>query len=162
MKNKITQSYIDKDRRGFIEKVVGGSIAGSLMLMIPMSSDLFGKVLGKDPNEVGIDTSKNYTFMIDVTACIGCGSCCIADRKENNVPDGQYRTWVERYVIDIYNTVYVDAPDGGEKGYSKPRTDIENTIKDAFLYQNFVICVNMLLVLKFVQLLRHLLLLMVL
>lgn len=135
-KNKITQSFIDNDRRGFIEKVMQGSIAGSLMLMIPMQSKLFSEVLGEDPKLAEtinpMDLNANYCFMVDVTACIGCGSCCVADRKENNVPEGQYRTWVERYVIDIYNTVYVDSPNGGEAGYSEPRKDIKEEIKDSF------------------------------
>ncbi len=130
---KIDQELIDSDRRGFIEKVVKGSIGGSLMLMIPMSSSLFSEVTGDKEVEIDpMNLDANYCFMVDVTGCIGCGNCCVADRKENNVPEGQHRTWVERYVIDIYNTVYVDAPDGGEKGYNEPRTDIEATIKEAF------------------------------
>ncbi|MDD3462330.1 MAG: 4Fe-4S dicluster domain-containing protein [Sulfurospirillaceae bacterium] len=133
---KIDQAYIDKDRRGFIEKVIKGSVAGSLMLMIPMNSELFAKVLGQDKKGLSLinptDKIKNYAFMVDVTSCIGCGNCCVADRAENSVPEGQYRTWVERYVIDIYNTVYVDAPNGGEAGYATPRADIKNEIKDAF------------------------------
>ena len=130
----IRQEMIDRDRRGFIEKVVGGSLGGSLLLMIPMHSSLFGEVLGESSELISLDESmkKNYCFIVDVTGCIGCGSCCVADRRENNVPEGQYRTWVERYVIDIYDTVYVDAPDGGEKGYSTPRDDIEAPVKDAF------------------------------
>ena len=48
METKITQEFIDKDRRSFIDKVVRGSITGSLMLMIPMSSDLFSKVISED------------------------------------------------------------------------------------------------------------------
>ena len=48
MANKITQEFIDKDRRGFIDKVIKGSIGGSLMLMIPMGSKLFAEVLNED------------------------------------------------------------------------------------------------------------------
>ncbi|MEA2027641.1 MAG: 4Fe-4S dicluster domain-containing protein [Campylobacterota bacterium] len=132
MKNKITQELIDSDRRGFIDKVVKGSIGGSLMLMIPMSSNLFAEVLSEDKNLKNsinpMNLKANYCFMVDVTSCIGCGSCCVADRKENDVPQGQYRTWVERYVIDMMNKVYVDAPDGGEKGYSN--TPIHETIEE--------------------------------
>ena len=129
----IEQEMIDRDRRGFIDKVVGGAIGGSLMLMIPMHSELYGDLLTEDPT-ISLDESKekNYCFIVDVTGCIGCGSCCVADRKENNVPEGQYRTWVERYVIDMVNNVYVDAPNGGEDGYSQPRTDIPNEVKDSF------------------------------
>jgi len=130
----IEQKMVDRDRRGFIEKVVSGSIGGSLFLMIPMQSSLFAEVLGDDKEAISLEENKNknYAFIVDVTGCIGCGICCVADRKENNVPDGQYRTWVERYVIDIYDTVYVDSPDGGEKGYSTPRDDIKEEVKDAF------------------------------
>lgn len=136
--SKITQEMINRDRRGFIEKVLKGGVAGSLMLMIPMHSKLFAEVLSEDAKlsdefkKIGVDPSKNYAFMVDVTACIGCGNCCVADRRENHVPEGVYRTWVERYIIDIYNTVYVDSPDGGEKGYNKPRTDIPHEVKEAF------------------------------
>jgi Fe-S-cluster-containing dehydrogenase component len=133
---KINQNLIDKDRRGFIEKVVKGTISGSLMLMIPMDSKLFADVLGEDIQALSLidptNKAKNYAFMVDVTGCIGCGNCCVADRKENNVPEGSYRTWVERYVIDIYNTVYVDSPNGGEAGYTTPREDIKEPVKDAF------------------------------
>ncbi len=131
---KIDQNLIDRDRRGFIEEVVKGSVGGSLLLMIPMSSSLFGEVVGVEGKSDlhPMDTKANYAFIVDVTGCIGCGSCCVADRKENNVPIGQYRTWVERYVIDIYNTVYVDSPEGGEAGYSQARTDIKEPVKSAF------------------------------
>jgi len=138
---KITQEMIDKDRRGFIDKVVKGTIGGSLFLMIPMQSELFSKVLeeevinGIKEELKPLDTKANYCFMVDVTSCIGCGSCCVADRKENNTPEGQYRTWVERYVIDMLNNVYVDSPFGGEKGYSNmPLNEAidKDKIKEAF------------------------------
>lgn len=134
---EIDQGFIDKDRRGFIEKVLRGSLKGSLLLLIPMHSDLFAQVLNEEKDKIislidPKDTRKNYAFMVDVGACIGCGSCCVADRKENHVPEGSYRTWVERYVIDIYNTVYVDAPNGGEDGYTHMREDIKEPIKNAF------------------------------
>ena len=31
--------------------------------------------------------------------CIGCGSCVRACKAENGVPDGFFRTWVERYLV---------------------------------------------------------------
>ena len=129
----IEQHMIDRDRRGFIDKVMRGTLGGSLMLMVPMQSKLFSELLSEDPL-ITLDESKQkkYCFIVDVTGCIGCGSCCVADRKENDVPEGQYRTWVERYVIDILNTVYVDAPNGGEDGYSQARSDIPNEVKKSF------------------------------
>ena len=38
-----------------------------------------------------------WGMLIDITKCIGCGSCVRACPMENNVPDGYFRTWVERY-----------------------------------------------------------------
>ena len=129
----IEQEMIDRDRRGFIDKIMSGALGGSLMLVVPMHSKLFGELLSEEPT-ISLDESqvKKYCFIVDVTGCIGCGSCCVADRKENNVPEGQYRTWVERYVIDMLGDVYVDAPNGGEDGYSQPRDDIPNEVKDSF------------------------------
>jgi Fe-S-cluster-containing dehydrogenase component len=132
MNVKVTQEIIDSNRRTFIDKVIKGTIGGSLMLMIPMSSKLFGEVLSEEAtlkNTINpMNLKANYCFMVDVSACIGCGNCCVADRKENNVPEGQYRTWVERYVIDMMNQIYVDSPNGGEKGYAN--TPLHETIKE--------------------------------
>jgi Fe-S-cluster-containing dehydrogenase component len=143
MKNniEINQNFIDKDRRGFIKKIIDGSIGGSLMLMIPMKSSLFAEVLSEDSNIKNsinpMNLKANYCFMVDVSACIGCGSCCVADRRENDVPEGSYRTWVERYVIDLLNTVHVDAPFGGELGYSN--IPLNETIKEADIKEAFFV-----------------------
>ena len=56
----------------------------------------------------------------------------MADRREYNVPEGYYRTWVERYLKDFESEVYVDSPHGGLDGYQSPRTDIEVEVRDTF------------------------------
>jgi len=135
MSKKITQEMIDKDRRGFIDKFLKGSIAGSMFVVIPMGAgDAFHELAGEKENELmKMKPNANYAFIVDITACIGCGNCCVADKKENNVPDGQYRTWVERYVIDMADNVYVDSPNGGLDGFNEPpKETILETIKDAF------------------------------
>lgn len=58
-----------------------------------------------------------YGYIVDTAKCIGCGICVEACRKENRVPAGCYRTWVERYSISIGGTIDVISPDGGEKGF---------------------------------------------
>ena len=50
-------------------------------------------------------TRQQFVFIVDISRCIGCGSCCVADKAEYQVPDGFYRTWVERYIIDVHDTV---------------------------------------------------------
>ncbi len=41
-----------------------------------------------------------WGMLIDVAKCIGCGNCVRACSKENDVPEGYFRTWVERYQVD--------------------------------------------------------------
>ena len=41
-----------------------------------------------------------WGMLIDIDKCIGCGNCVRACSTENNVPDGYFRTWVERYQIE--------------------------------------------------------------
>ncbi len=60
-----------------------------------------------------------WAMLLDITKCIGCGNCVRACANENDVPDGYFRTWVERYhVLDWpTETPVVDSPDGGKEGF---------------------------------------------
>ena len=123
---------INRDRRAFIKKVLNGTIAGSLLMVIPAGAmDVPEQILGMRA-EKGVFTKKKFAFVVDITRCIGCGSCAVADKNEYNVPDGNYRTWVERYIIDDHDNVYIDSPNGGLDGYTKPRTDIPHATRDTF------------------------------
>lgn len=126
------RAEIDKDRRGFIKKVLNGTIAGSLLLVIPAGAAEVAEQIGGMRAEQSIFTKRRFAFIVDVTRCIGCGSCCVADKLEYNVPDGNYRTWVERYIIDDEDNVYVDSPEGGLGGYVEPRNDIPHPVRDTF------------------------------
>jgi len=124
----------DLKRRAFMEKILKGTIAGSVFLVIPA-----GPLICKIPEQIkGIRgnkyemTSKKFAFIVDITSCIGCGSCCVADKREYNVPDHNYRTWVERYIKDYDDKVYVDSPNGALDGYHGPRKDIKKPIRDTF------------------------------
>lgn len=126
---------IQQDRRGFIKKVLGGTIAGSLLLVIPMPAPAIRRIIEEIPGmreETDVFTARQFTFVVDITACIGCGSCCVADKAEYSVPDGHYRTWVERYIIDDHDNVYVDSPNGGLDGYIKPRVGLPHPTRDTF------------------------------
>ncbi len=59
-----------------------------------------------------------WAMTIDITKCIGCGNCVRACAQENNVPEGYFRTWVERYsVSEGRERPEVDSPNGGFNGF---------------------------------------------
>ena len=127
---------LDRERRDFIKNVLNGAVAGSLLLVVPMPA---GAATKEVPEQIkGIRgkkwdmAHKRFAFIVDITRCIGCGSCVVADRREYNVPAGYYRTWVERYLKDLDDQVYVDSPNGGFDGYQAPRKDIEVEVRDTF------------------------------
>lgn len=79
----------------------------------------------------GFPNSPWYTMVIDIEACIGCGLCVDACCKENNVPPGHFRTWIERYIVKMDGSVVITSPNGGRDGF--PPDDIpEGQIAKAF------------------------------
>jgi ferredoxin len=64
-----------------------------------------------------------WGMLIDIPKCIGCGNCVRACKTENNVPDGYFRTWVERYHVDDFHveSPIVDSPDGAINGFPESR-----------------------------------------
>jgi tetrathionate reductase subunit B len=56
-----------------------------------------------------VPTRKVYGFLVDTTHCIGCTRCVDACCKENDVPEGQLRTWIERYVYFKDGSIRVDS-----------------------------------------------------
>src|SRR5690349_19484134 len=53
-----------------------------------------------------------WAMIIDIEKCIGCGNCVRACSAENGVPEGYFRTWVERYYIPDWQAEnpVVDSP----------------------------------------------------
>jgi tetrathionate reductase subunit B len=60
-----------------------------------------------------------YAYLIDAAKCIGCGMCVKACKAENKVPDGFFRTWIERYEISEDGEAEVDSPNGGLDGFEE-------------------------------------------
>jgi Fe-S-cluster-containing dehydrogenase component len=60
-----------------------------------------------------------WAMLIDISKCIGCGNCVRACAEENKVPDGYFRTWVERYRVAGGDREHpkVDSPKGGMDGF---------------------------------------------
>src|SRR5450432_860210 len=72
-----------------------------------------------------------WAMIIDIEKCIGCGNCVRACAAENKVPEGFFRTWIERYTVETFDNPQVDSPDGGIHGF--PIKDISTTAKTYFV-----------------------------
>lgn len=73
-----------------------------------------------------------YGFLVDTERCIGAGKCLTACRVENNVPEGNARTWVERFVHFKDGRVQVDlVPETGYSESDLPAID-PNEVDRAF------------------------------
>lgn len=94
-------------RRDFIKKGLGGT----LTVLLGQQGIAHALVSGDAKNGDAYDWEQHdYVYLMDTAKCLGCTMCMRACKRENNVPDGFVRTWIERYsVLDLENTV-VDSP----------------------------------------------------
>ncbi len=108
---------------GFGLAVAGGLVgAAALARFIPVFAD------DLDPANPIVRTydprSRQWTFVVDTAACIGCGLCVVACKEENHVTEEPVftRTWVERRTVTTDGTLYVDSPDAGINGFPAKST----------------------------------------
>ncbi len=86
----------------------------SILSFVLLLKNKIGRVFAKE-----VKPKRRYVMVIDINKCIGCGSCVIACKLENEVPlDAEvYRTWVERYIITKDGKVFIDSIKGGMNAY---------------------------------------------
>lgn len=96
-----------------------------ILILLPVAALSWKYLLAGTPE---IAPNYNQTdhwwgMLIDIPRCIGCGNCVRACKTENNVPDGYFRTWVERYHVDDFHieSPIVDSPDGAINGFPESR-----------------------------------------
>lgn len=64
-----------------------------------------------------------YAYAVDTSRCIGCCACMRACRAENDVPEGRFRTWVERFRVNAAGDVKVDAATTDNFVFTEPQPD---------------------------------------
>jgi Fe-S-cluster-containing dehydrogenase component len=108
---------------GFGLALAGGVAgAGALAQFFPVFASAGDEVSPIVPNYD--PATKAWTFVVDTSACIGCGLCVVACKEENHVPETPEftRTWIERHVTTTDGTLYIDSPDAGIDGFPKDST----------------------------------------
>jgi Fe-S-cluster-containing dehydrogenase component len=129
-------------RRAVLKNLAG--IVGGILAMPAARTCKAGvqNVLASSPAPAGYDPFQHKWLMaLDVDRCIGCGRCVEACREENGVPEGHWRTWIERYVIPkakpgsgkTRGDAIVDSPAGGEKGFPPLLTPKDDILKSFFV-----------------------------
>lgn len=108
-------------RRRFLGKAAGAAGVG-IIIVAGEHAFVSANVVSEDPtNRVSglkYDPHKHsYIYLVDVTKCIGCGTCVRACEVENDVPKHYFRTWVERYSVSRTGHSQIESPNGGRDGF---------------------------------------------
>lgn len=119
---KIEVTEVDSDsRREFLKYLLSGAATATVLMVYG------GGALARSKDEFRLWKEKSpeheWAYVIDINKCIGCGSCVRACKRENNVPDSVFRTWIERYVV-TNDGIYIDSPEGGIKGFEEVNAEI--------------------------------------
>ena len=94
---------------------------GGKILVLASAGATLEQIMGAAPQPEAYRRADHWWGMIiDIDKCIGCGSCVRACSKENHVPAGYFRTWVERYQVEEGKQPIVDSPNGAMEGFPVP------------------------------------------
>jgi Fe-S-cluster-containing dehydrogenase component len=123
---------VDQDRRSFLLQ------SGKLLVLSASAAIAWEHVLAGEPERAPNYRASDHwwAMVIDIDACIGCGTCVRACKAENDVPEDPlyFRTWVERYRINPEDPEHpvVDSPNGAFDGFP-PVPDEQGAWKSFFV-----------------------------
>jgi Fe-S-cluster-containing dehydrogenase component len=102
-------------RREFLKYLLSGAATATVLMVYgPRAfADHYGKAKAEH----------EYAYVININNCIGCGNCVRACKRENSVPSGVFRTWVERYVYTDEG-IYIESPNGALEGFKAVNAEI--------------------------------------
>ena len=124
MKNPESKKRVS--RRNFLKKAAGASGVAVVMTtgdLAWVTASTVKEGGNLDPAQLEYDPHKHrYVYLVDITKCIGCGSCVRACEVENDVPKDYFRTWIERYRISHTGETLIDSPNGGRDSFDAEET----------------------------------------
>jgi len=109
-------------RRSLLRRAAAGLSGVAVVILTGEEAYVWGSAFQEAPQgapaPVSYDPTKHhYVYLVDIDKCIGCGSCVRACERENQVPSGYFRTWIERYHISRTGNEVIDSPNGGRDGF---------------------------------------------
>ena len=116
-------NQISDSRREFLQHVLAGTATATVLLVYTPGA--FGRT-----TQGRSDADHEYAYVIDVEKCIGCGNCVRACKRENAVPSGVFRTWVERYIFTEQG-IYIDSPEGALNGFDEVNEELRAKALDS-------------------------------
>ena len=126
----------ESSRREFLDKAKTFTIGALSLTVLPTALGDENKSVNEAAADAGssqADLPPLFGFMVDTEKCIGAGKCLTACRVENNVPEGQHRTWVERYIHFKDGTIQVDlVPESGYAGSEAAEKVDEDQVERAY------------------------------
>ncbi|RMH34535.1 MAG: 4Fe-4S dicluster domain-containing protein [Nitrospirae bacterium] len=72
-----------------------GAGLASLVWLAARPDNLAGTPAGRRLQQGKPSSLPRYGMLIDLDRCIGCQSCTVSCKTENNIPPGYFRTWVK-------------------------------------------------------------------
>ncbi len=125
-------------RREFLKNATTLALGAMSLTLLPAAATLDAPLADAGPpGPAGAPAGKTapvWGFLVDTTKCTGAGKCLTACRVENDVPEGQSRTWVERYVHYKDGRVEVDlVPETGYAASGETQPEADDVLRAYFV-----------------------------